>query len=223
MADKQQNAANYDPSVPPGEQRRHRGRRCCCCLFRILWWFLVFIIVLAGLVILVTWIILQPRFFKYHVTEAKLTQFNYTASSNTLRYNLVLNFTARNPNKKLNIYYDKVEAHAFYEGTRFGSTDVITWLNSFRQYTKSTDRMSGVFSGQHVMVLDRDQISDLERDERDGVFDIDVKLYFRIRFRLGDFIGGDMKPKAKCALKVPFRSNGTAMTAFEPTKCDVNF
>jgi len=34
--------------------------------------------------------------------EINLTKFDY--SSNTLNYNMVLNFTARNPNKKLNIY-----------------------------------------------------------------------------------------------------------------------
>ncbi|KAK7345236.1 hypothetical protein VNO77_15829 [Canavalia gladiata] len=206
----------------PFLQRSHhanaRGRRCCCCLFSFFWKFLLAIAVLIGLTILIFWLLVQPRAFKLHVTEASLTQFNYT--SNTLQYNLVLNFTARNPNKKLNIYYDKVEGHVFYDSVRFASTDVITGKNSFRQYTKSTNRMSGVFSGKHVVVLDA---SDLKDDKRKGVFDIDVKLYFTIRFRLGDFIGGDTMAKAKCELEVPFRSKGTEVTAFQPTECDVDF
>lgn len=91
--------------------------------------------------------------------------------------------------------------------------DVITWLNFFCQYTKSTDRISGVFSGQRVVV------------SKDGVLDIDLKLYFAIRFMLGDFIPGDTKAKAKCELHIPFgNSNGTTVvTVFMPTKCDVNF
>ncbi|XP_004497665.1 NDR1/HIN1-like protein 3 [Cicer arietinum] len=205
-------------------QPNNRSRRCCCCLFNIIWKLLIAIIILVVLIILIIWLIVQPRAFKFSVKEAKLTQFNYLNNNNTLRYNLVLNFTARNPNKKLNIYYDKVEGHVSYDGTRFASTDVITWLNSFRQYTKSTNSMNGVFSGKRVVVFDQNMGSDFERDKKDGIFRIDVKLYFTIRFRLGDFIGGYTKGNIKCGLDVPFGSNGTKVfNVFEPTTCDVTF
>ncbi|XP_061338112.1 NDR1/HIN1-like protein 10 [Gastrolobium bilobum] len=227
MADKQPqlNGAYYGPAIPPAEQHRyrhHRGRSCCCCLFGFFWKLLIALIVLAGLAILIFWLVVQPRSFKFYVTEAKLTQFDY--SNNTLRYNMVLNFTARNPNKKLSIYYDKVEALAFYEGSRFANSDVITHMNSFRQYKKSTNPMSAVFSGQPLLLLDNDQVSDFNQDKSAGVYDIYVKLYFRIRFRLGDVITGTKKPKAKCELKVPLSSNSaTILTPFEPVKCDVDF
>ena len=118
------------------------GRSCCCCLFGILWKILVALIVLVGLVFLIFWLVVQPRSFKFQVTEADLTQFDYYTNNHTLHYNMVLNFTARNPNKKLSIYYDKVEALAFYEDARFANYDVITHMNSFRQYKKSTSPMS---------------------------------------------------------------------------------
>ncbi|XP_020208619.1 NDR1/HIN1-like protein 10 [Cajanus cajan] len=226
MADKQPqlNGAYYGPAIPTSEPPRHhsdhRGRRCCCCLFSFFWKLLLAIIIILVLVFLVFWAVVQPRGFRVHVTDARLTQFNYTDSDSNLRYNLVLNFTARNPNKRLDIYYDRVEGHVSYDGVRFGSADVVTWRNAFRQRAKSTDRVGGVFAGQHVMVLERDHVRDLEEDERKGVFDIDVRLYFTVRFRLGDTIGGDTKAKAKCELEVPLTSRGTV---FEPTKCDVDF
>lgn len=84
--------------------------------------------------------------------------------------------------------------------------------------------MSGVFSGQRVVVFDRDQVSNFERDEKDGVFHINVKLNFDMRFRLGDYIGPHTKGNIRCRLDVPFVANGTkVMKAFEPTTCDVNF
>ncbi|GAU44219.1 hypothetical protein TSUD_399830 [Trifolium subterraneum] len=199
-------------------------RRCCCCLFGVIWKLIVAIIVLIVLVILIFYFIVQPRSFKFSVKEAKLTEFNY--NNNTVRYNLVLNFTAHNPNKKLGIIYDKVEGHVSYEGTRFASTDVITHLNSVRQDTKKTNSMSGVFSGQSFVVFDSDQISDFERDKKYGVFHIDLKLYFRIRVKLGDVTGDDdTKGNIKCGLDVPFGSNnGTkVMNTFEPTTCDVKW
>ncbi|XP_057438899.1 NDR1/HIN1-like protein 10 [Lotus japonicus] len=227
MANDQQplNGAYYGPAIPPSGQPRHshhRGRSCFCCLFGVFWKILITLIVLVGLVILIFYLIVQPRPFKFYVNEAKLTEFNYT--NNSLRYNMVLNFTARNPNKKLNIYYDKVEALAFYEDSRFASDDkVITHMNSFRQYKKSSSPMSATFSGQHVMVLDSDQLSELSKDKSAHVYDIYVKLHFRIRFRLGDFIfNNDLKPKVKCDLKVPLDSNAT-FTFFAVTKCDVDF
>ncbi|XP_020233865.1 NDR1/HIN1-like protein 10, partial [Cajanus cajan] len=144
MVDKQPhlNGGYYGPAIPPAEQPRYRhnhGRSCCCCLFGIFWKILVTLIVLVGLAILIFWLVVQPRSFKFYVTEAELTQFEYDTNNNTLHYNMVLNFTARNPNKKLSIYYDKVEALAFYEDTRFANYDVITHINSFRQYKKSTN------------------------------------------------------------------------------------
>jgi hypothetical protein len=135
---------------------------------------------------------------------------------------MVLNFTARNPNKKLSIYYDEVEARAFYEGERFANVDVPV---SFRQYKKSSNPMTGVFSGQQLLMLDNDQVSEFNKDKNVEVYDIYVKLYFRIRFRLGDLISGDYKPKVKCHLKVPLTSNNTTatFTPLVPTKCDVDF
>ncbi|KAK7392674.1 hypothetical protein VNO78_21118 [Psophocarpus tetragonolobus] len=231
MADKQPqlNGAYYGPMVPPTEapprqQHPHRGRRCCCCLFSFFWKLVLAIVIFLVLVFLIFWAVVQPRAFRIHVTDAHLTQFNYTAATNTLAYNLVLNFTARNPNKKLNIYYDQVEAHASYDGVRFNSTDVITWRNAFRQYTKTTDTMRAVFSGQRVMVLDDEQVVDFEGDKKRGVFDIDVRLNFRFRYRLGDVIGDDSKAKAKCELEVPLTSRANnGVTVFLPTGCDVHF
>ncbi|KAK7392673.1 hypothetical protein VNO78_21117 [Psophocarpus tetragonolobus] len=201
-------------------ERERLHTRCCYCLFKTVWIILVLIIILVMVVILVLYIVIQPRSFKFHVTEATLSQFNYTANDNTLRYNLVLNFTARNPNKKLNFYYDQVVAHVSYDGVTFASADVITWMTSFRQYEKNTDPMSGVFSGHHVMALD---INDFEQDKRSGVFHIDVSLNFETRYRLGNFIFGDTKPRVHCGLQVPFGSNGLTLIAFRPTQCLVDF
>ncbi|BAT85922.1 hypothetical protein LR48_Vigan03g248200 [Vigna angularis] len=226
MADKQPhlNGAYYGPAIPTAEPPRYRpqrGRSCCCCLFGILWKILVVLIVLVGLAILIFWLVVQPRSFKFHVTEADLTQFDYNADNSTLHYNMVLNFTARNPNKKLNIYYDKVEALAFYEDARFSNDDVITHMNSFRQYTKSSSPMSAVFSGLKVVTLNNEQVSELNEDKSDGVYEFYVRLNFRIRYRLGDVISGDFKPKVKCHIKVPFPNN--ASQTFQTTKCDVDY
>lgn len=230
MADNQPqlNDSYYGPAIPAARGRsstRHnRSSSGCCSLFSFLWKLLVVLIILFGLIILIFYLIVQPRAFKFYVTKAELTQFDYTDS--TLHYNMVLNFTAHNPNKKLGIYYDKVEAQTFYEGARFANVDVITHMNSFRQDKKSSDPMSGVFLGQQLLVLHDDQVSEFNKDKSVGVYNIKVKLYFTVRFRLGDSISRKYKPKVKCDLTVPFgNNNGTGFTFIRliPTKCDVEF
>jgi hypothetical protein len=224
----QLNDSYYGPAIPPAgghsRNRHHHGGSGCGCLFSILWKLLVALVVLFGLIILIFYLIVQPRPFKFYVAKAELTQFDY--ANNTLHYNMVLNFTAHNPNKKLSIYYDKVEARASYEGSRFANVDVITHMNSFRQNKKSSDPMSGIFSGQKLLMLDNDQISKFNKDTNVGIYDIYVKLYFRIRFKLGDSITRTYKPKVKCDLTVPLRTRYETNFTFIrliPTKCSVEF
>ncbi|CAL5194311.1 unnamed protein product [Lathyrus oleraceus] len=177
-------------------------------LFSFFWRLLITLIVLFGLIIFIFYLILLPRPFKFYVTNAQLTQFDYT--NNTLHYNMVLNFTAHNPNKRLSIYYDKVQAQAFSEGSRFANVDLITkYVNSFRQRKKMSDPISGVFSGQQLLMLNNDQVLEFNKEKIDGVHSIHMKLYFRIRFRHGISISHIYKPKVKCDIKVPLSSSNS--------------
>ncbi|KAL1338350.1 hypothetical protein HN51_033005 [Arachis hypogaea] len=231
MADNKQpnlNGAYYGPAIPPAEPPRRyrpdRSRRSCfCCLFSVFWKILLALIVLVVIAGVIFYLVVQPRIFKFYVNDAEITQFDYNTNTTQLRYNMVLNFTAHNPNKKLSIYYDKVLAKAFFMDTQFGSADVITFMNSFRQYKKQSNAMSGVFSGQQNIFLDYSRYSQISDDKNSRSFDIYVKLYFRMRFRLGDLITRTYKPKVKCDLKVPFINGTNAFTSFTPTKCDIDF
>ncbi|TKY53150.1 YLS9 protein [Spatholobus suberectus] len=135
---------NDAPSVHSKERLR---TRCCHCLCRTFWMLLVLVITLVMLIILVLYIIITPRSFKFRVTEARLAQFDRPTGDNTLRYNLVLNITARNPNKKLKIYYDVVQAHALYEGVRFATADVSMPWRSYLQDKKGHRPLQRGFRG----------------------------------------------------------------------------
>lgn len=220
MADKQGlNGAYYGPSIPPpASQRNHPRRRgCCCCLLSLFCKIFIAIIVLAGIAALVFWLVVRPTNMKVHVTDAKLTQFNLTG--NTLHYNLALNFTIRNPNRKLGIYQDRIEGRAYYEDARFDS-EFLRNLGLLKK--KTTNELSIVFQGQQLVSLDSEEIAGFNKQETAGVFDIDLKFYLRIRWKLGDFITGNYKPKFNCDLKVPLTTiNGTG--TFQRTKCDLDF
>ncbi|PPE02485.1 hypothetical protein GOBAR_DD00469 [Gossypium barbadense] len=188
MSDKQAhlNGAYYGPSIPPPTRTYHRPGRGSGSVF-------------------IFWLIFRPNKVKFHVTDVQLTQFNLT-SNNTLHYNLALNMTIRNPNRRIGIYYDRIEARAYYEDQRL-DTETLT---PFYQGHKNTSYLNPVFVGQQFVRLGADETSEFNEDRVNGVYDIDVKLYLRIRFKLGRVKTGRFKPRISCDLKVPLNTgNGS--------------
>ncbi|KAL2323020.1 hypothetical protein Fmac_027399 [Flemingia macrophylla] len=226
----QLNGAYYGPAIPPQPRRksyRHRGSggggclSCCCgcifdCIISIICKILTTIIVIAAVVALLVWFIVRPNVVRFHVTEATLTQFSY--DNNTLRYDLALNVSIRNPNRRVGIYYDAVEALALYDDVRFGSQI----LGPFYQHPKNTTFLNPVFKGQRVAPLAAQQASKLDEEKASGVYSIDAKLFITVRFKFGWIKMHSVKPKIRCELHVPLKSrNGTA--AFQATECGWDF
>ncbi|KAK7278726.1 hypothetical protein RJT34_23762 [Clitoria ternatea] len=218
----QLNGAYYGPSIPPPPKSHHRHSRgggcltsCCGCIFNcilsIICKILTFILVLVAIAALLFWLIVRPNVLKVHVTNASLTQFNYT--DNTLFYNLAVNVTIRNPNRRVGIYYDVIEALALYDDARFGSQT----LGPFFQHHKNTSELSTVFKGQHVMNLGAEQVKHLNEEKGSGFYSIDVKIYMKVRFKLGLFKSHSVKPKIRCELHVPVKSRADE---FQVTRCD---
>ncbi|KAE9619559.1 hypothetical protein Lal_00039795 [Lupinus albus] len=228
----QLNGAYYGPAIPPPPKyyRRSEGRGCCCnclcgitrcccgCIFSIICKILTFILVLVVIAAILIWFIVRPNVLKFHVTEANLTEFNYTTSDNinngSLHYNLALNISIRNPNSRLGIYYDSIEPNALYEGVRFGSQN----LEPFFQHKKSTSFLGPVFKGEQVMSLGETQVSKLNKEKESGVYGIGVQLKIKLRFKFGLIKIGNFNPKVRCDLQVPLKShNGTQQ--FQTTQC----
>lgn len=89
---------------------------------------------------------------------------------------------------------------------------------------KSTNELNPVFNGPQVIVLGADQTTELNKEKGSGVYEIEVKLYLRLRFKLGAFKTRKMKPKVECDLRVPLTGssggNSPAGGGFQTTKCD---
>jgi hypothetical protein len=63
---------------------------------------ILFAIVIAGFIILYGF---SPSNLKIHVTDVSLAQFNLTTNNAHLHFNLALNISIRNPNKRIGLYY----------------------------------------------------------------------------------------------------------------------
>ncbi|BFG38639.1 hypothetical protein CerSpe_249130 [Prunus speciosa] len=146
------------------------------------------------------WLIFLPQEPKFTITDASLTQFNLTNTSinnNTIHYNLTLEITRRNPNKKVGLYYRRILVVANYRKKRFA----LGRLNSTPFY--------------------QCRFPTLTRRLQNGVYSIDVKISFRIGIRFGKVKTGYFKipRKSDCKLKVPLSTsfNGTFWSGFQTT------
>ncbi|KAF7851915.1 hypothetical protein BT93_L1629 [Corymbia citriodora subsp. variegata] len=198
-----------------------QGPDCCCGLLKLLFEIIVIILITLGLAALIFWLIFRPvNLVKFNVTEAELTRFNLTTNNSVLNYDLKLNLTIRNPNKKIGVYYNRLEARAFYGDQRLGVADVAP----FYQGHKNTSMVSPAFRGQRGVVLSATDLSSFDSDKKAGGYDIKVKLYLKVKFKPGSLKTFSFKPKVKCDLKVPLSSNnGGSSSNFQTTKCDIDW
>ncbi|KAI9153050.1 hypothetical protein LWI28_004992 [Acer negundo] len=223
MADKQAhlNGAYYGSNIPPKTDYHRPGRRsgcggggCCCCLLKLILKIVVTIVVVLGLAALIVWLIFRPiNEIKFHANDVSLTQFNLNNNQN-LEYRLALNITIRNPNKKIGVYYDRIEARAYYEDQRLESKTI----TPFYQGYKNTTVLYVMFEGQKALV--GEGIQDFNQAKISGSYSIDVKLYLRIRFKLGKVKSPRFRPRIECELKVPVNSSTVAAGT---TKCHADF
>ncbi|GKV50589.1 hypothetical protein SLEP1_g57292 [Rubroshorea leprosula] len=170
------NGAYYGPAVPPvrSYHRDGHGSGCgCCCLLS----FLIKLIVTARPGKQTGSVGFGLDQVGFHVTDASLTQFNLTPDNN-LHDNLALNITVRNPNKKIGIYYDRIEANTYYEDQRFATQQ----LTPFYQGHKNTSYLNPSFQGQKLVLLGADRVSEYNQEKNSGIYSIDVKLNLRVRF-----------------------------------------
>ncbi|KAG8374037.1 hypothetical protein BUALT_Bualt11G0089300 [Buddleja alternifolia] len=221
------------PSPPPSPSktdhcRKHNNKGhlcwnpCCCCgclmtcLMTCICQIICVVLVIVAILILICWLIFRPTAVKFYATDASLTEFDL--KDNTLQYNLALNLTIRNPNRRIGIYYDKIEANAIYQGERFATTQ----LQPFFQHHKSTNSLSPEFKGQNLVTLRNKQLSHYNDDKGSGVYAIDVKLYLRLRLKFLSFKLARLKPKINCDLRIPL--NGVATSkVYESKRCNLIF
>ncbi|KAK8468259.1 hypothetical protein PHAVU_007G268900 [Phaseolus vulgaris] len=230
----QLNGAYYGPSIPPAPKSYRRPSRggggcgclsCCCgcifnCIISLICKILTTVLIIAAVLAFLFWLVVRPNILKFHVSDASLTRFAF--SNNTLHYNLALNVSIRNPNRRVGVYYDQIEALALYEDVRFASQT----LGPFFQHTKNTTFISPLFEGQRVTPLTADQTSQFDKENSARVFSIDVKLFMTVRFKFLLFKSHTVRPKIRCEMNVPLKSRNATTSldaAFKATECDWDY
>ncbi|XP_010912371.1 NDR1/HIN1-like protein 10 [Elaeis guineensis] len=189
------------------EERTNSGS---CCLCKALFKLFVFV----GLSIFSFWLIFRPHRFKAYITTASLSRFDLAADESSLQYNLSLDLNIRNPNRRIGIYYDRIEATASYNGSQLNTTP----LPTFYQHTKNTTVLHPAFDGRSPALPTA--AATFKREKGEGFFYIEVKGYAKIRLKVWFIKTRHIKTRIQCMVKIPAPGSSEP---FEDTKCHVRY
>lgn len=201
-----------------------RAVSCLCCpckclacgLFSCLCSILVSVVVFVGVLVLILYLIFRPHMIAATVDSATLADFTLSTNS-ALSYNLTVAMTVRNPNTRVGLYYDDVEALALYKDQRFGYDQ----LDSFYQGTEASTKLTPEFHGSQALQGDV-TAAEFRQEQTSGNFAINVDVNAKLRIKVWAFRVRGPKAKITCDLSVP-APGATNASAFQPTDCKVKF
>ena len=137
------------------------------------------IIVLVGLVVLITWLALKHHKPKYYLDHVSVSQFKITHDG-FVNSKVLFNITTRNPNKKVVIYYDQIDAFLLYDGQEIAWASISPFFQGHNNTTFLHTPLSGYSNS-----LQPDTSTDLKLERCFGKINMVFRLYARIRFKVG--------------------------------------
>ncbi|URE19918.1 hypothetical protein MUK42_10884 [Musa troglodytarum] len=154
----------------------------------------LFFIVLVLLAVFIIWLVLRPSKPGFYLQDASIAQFNFTAGTNLLTAIMQVTVSSHNPNDRIGIYYDKLDAFAVYQEQRItastelptgyqGHNDVVVW--------------SPYLHGAAVPVAPYLSVA-LDQDNNAGLLLVDINVEGRLRWKVGTWTSGHYHIHVTC-------------------------
>ncbi|KAG9153562.1 hypothetical protein Leryth_008504 [Lithospermum erythrorhizon] len=167
-------------------------------------------IMITMFIVFIIWLVLRPKLPVFHVISFSISApFNLT--NNSLSTSWDIGLIARNPNAKITLYYDDVQAGVFYRGGSLADT----YLSPFVQGRKNESRIKASFAASQTFVYGDDVAGmKAEQGRGEGNVAFNVRLVADLRFKAGIWRARRRLLKVYCGDLVVFvggngsRSNG---------------
>lgn len=184
--------------------------------FRILVRAFIGVCVFIGFLALLIWLIYRPRTIQVAVATATLARFDLgtTPITPVLSYNLTAVLSVTNPNRRVSIYYDQLQAAALYREERFGRAALPV---SF-QGTRRADAVPALLVGDTPMELGDSGVAAFDEDRRAGVFPVDLWVDGVVRYKFGELMtttASTLTVKCHLALKLMVPSGWVQCTVID--------
>lgn len=196
-------------TIPVNHSKPPKRRRGCCCRFFCWTISLILILVLViGITLGILYLVFRPKLPKYSVDALRITQFNVSDDMNSLNATFNVNITARNPNKKIGIYYEGGSTiDVWYTDTKLCKGS----LPKFYQGHRNTTVMDVVLTGQTQNATGLLTTLQAER-QATGTIPLNLKVKVPVRIKLGKLKLFKVKFRVRCKLVVDNLSANSAIS-----------
>ncbi|PUZ40271.1 hypothetical protein GQ55_9G410700 [Panicum hallii var. hallii] len=195
----------------------HSGHARRVAVLRCLVASLVVTVLLAGLAVLIFWLVVRPKPIDYAVTRAVVRHFNVTPPPGaTVNATFYLTFAARNPNRRVSILYEWVEFRVLYgESAQLALQDA----PAFRQPRRNETRLD-VRAVARSAPVGEQAARELRHDLAAGEVGVDVRMRARAQFKVAGVRSRHYSLEAFCS-PVVVGLSPSAGRSFQSVPCDV--
>ncbi|KAK7371206.1 hypothetical protein VNO78_36774 [Psophocarpus tetragonolobus] len=186
---------------------------------RVLWGMVGFILVVL-MVILLIWIILRPRKPRFILEDATVYGLKLSSSTQTMNMTMQVTVMALNPNKRIGIYYTKLDAYASYRGQQ---VSMATALPPTYQGHRETTVWSPFLYGAAVPVSPL-TLQILQQDKVSGGLLLNVKVNGRLKWKVGTWLSALYHLNVNCPAYIKLPASPPAvlnLQLFHPCILDV--
>ncbi|XP_074302567.1 uncharacterized protein At1g08160-like [Silene latifolia] len=168
----QYNQQYYPPPPPP--RRTIFYRRVMSALIPTF--------IILAIILLIIYLILRPRVPIFTLTSLSLSSLNLSTStpSSSLSATWTATFQVINPNTKLHVYYDAIEARVFYDRSLLALNQLPPFDQSVLDQTAITARLTAVSA-----YVEPDLSRKFSEDRGKGAVPFDVQVFALVRFKAG--------------------------------------
>ncbi|XP_058185482.1 NDR1/HIN1-like protein 6 [Rhododendron vialii] len=191
--------AEYPPfgrTIPVTHSRPPKRRSCWCKCFCWTISLLIFLILVLGILAAIIYFVFKPKIPKYSVDDLTITQFSLN-NDNTLYATFDVNITARNPNKKIGIYYESGSSiSVWYVSTQLCQGS----LPKFYQGHQNTTVLTVALTGQTQDAANL--LQSLQAQQQTGSIPLRMRATVPVRIKLGSLKLTKWKFLVRCNLVV---------------------
>ncbi|XP_047308623.1 NDR1/HIN1-like protein 10 [Impatiens glandulifera] len=163
--------------------------------------------IIAGTIAFITWLILRPHLPEVRIDSFSVSNLNLSSSPSLITGNWDVRFTVRNPNKKINLYYDVVNAYAYYQGEELSDTTLAPFSQGKKVETQGRATLAA-----SSKFIDKWVIDGINGEKsRGGSVNFNVRMLSRVQFKAGFWWARRRYVRVYCGdLIVGFGSNGNS-------------
>lgn len=168
--------------------------------------------------ILLIWLILHPSKPQYSLKEADIYLLNLS-NSHLLNSSIQLTLFSKNPNQKVGIYYDQIQAYAAYKGQQI---TVDTSIPPFYQGHQESNLLTASLVGTGLPVAPSFAY-EVGRDQTAGKLVLNVKVNGKLRWKVGTWVSGRYRFNVNCVAVMAFGPNiPPPLSARQGTLCSTS-